>query len=505
MTNHVATLAAILRLVRPWSASAMPLLGTVHVSPSQYTATDLYNTIRWSPPGGTILRSGNPVCVATSWLRPYAELAAKEGREMSLSVEGETQLRLGIGTAKPFQGFGYPGGEFPSQPPTVPADAEGVDLAPHDFGKGGALAAVVPTASADVTRPNVNAVLFRGVELLATDGHALARRSLARGQVPGGEDMLVPRDAARMLLRLCAMLPPERLTARRAEGYVAFEAESVGGAWSLTTKIVQADFPPLGRIDDEHLAGGCREVLVDVEELRALRRFERVAIFPCGGLVAWNEPGEGIAVSMHRHTDAPPATVLGVVLDDLLKRMPRGEIARLEVFGDYLDESGAGAVRFGDYIGMPIRRDGATGIPAWVRAEMADAFGLTPRALSKPRPAADIFAEVRGPYLNSEGKPLEHLVEMHLGPPTAEDMKRAPGGMLQPGQPLAERLVERLRMTLHLARQKAECDAWRAEQAAAKRAAETAELVARLRATLAAAATPPAPAEPVPEPAAAAA
>lgn len=500
MTN-TATLAALLRLVKPWSASAMPMLGTVHMTPEEVTATDLYTTIRWRPAGGTILRTGNTVCVATDWLRPYVELAAKEGRPCALAVEGVTQLRLDLGTARPFHGHGYPGGEFPGKIPTVPADAEGVDLAPHDFGKGGALAAVLPSASADETRPNVNAVLFRGVELLATDGHALARRSLARGQVPGGEDMLVPRDAARMLLRLCAMLPPERLTARRAGGYVAFEAESVGGAWSLTTKVVQADFPPLDRIDNEHLAGGFREVLVDVEELRALRRFERVAIFPCGGLVAWNEPGEGIAVSMHRHTDAPPATVLGVVLDDLLKRMPRGEIARLEVFGDYLDESGAGAVRFGDYIGMPIRRDGATGIPAWVRAEMADAFGLTPRALSKPRPVADLFHEVRGPFLNSEGKPLEHLVEMHLGPPTAEDRKQAGSGALQPGKTPGELAIERFHLAMAMAGQRAR---ERADQTAAKeaaRAAETAALVAKIQALLATPATAPA----VPEPAAVAA
>jgi hypothetical protein len=109
--------------------------------------------------------------------------------------------------------------------------------------------------------------------------------------------------------------------------------------------------------------------------------------------------------------DEPATTLLSGALGKVLALLPaKGRIA-IEVTADM---TGTGAVLVNGEIVMP--KVGGDELPDGVRQGVREAFGLNGRVLSAPRvedPPAPYQATAFG------------LPALHLGPPTADDIKRA--------------------------------------------------------------------------------
>jgi hypothetical protein len=326
--------------------------------------------------------------------------------------------------------------------PVAPATAERCELAPGDFAHAGPVAAVLPCASPDDSRPHVHAV---HLSELATgcDGVVMARRPLAR---PPAAPVLLPLPMARALLALCAKATPERLVLRRAGDEAWFTGRMPDGArWTLAGKVDRAKAPPYETMTANVMKDIVATFTVDVGELRALvapyGASYCLALFPDGGMVAWDGAGEGVGCSLNDPTATPATTLRAGALRKVLAKLPAKGPIVVEVTAG--DDAAPGAVLVQGDIVMPVK--GAGELPAWVAEAVRDAFGLNgPRALSRPRVEAPPPAYEATAY---------GLPALHLGPPTAEDlaMARAHGGARFTGWPsldaeeTARRAAERAR------------------------------------------------------------
>ncbi len=142
----------------------------------------------------------------------------------SISLEGLTSK---IGAMSP--------DDFPEQPDRAwSLVAMGQTAA---FGE--ALAFVLPAVSHDEGRPHLNGVQFESDRLVATDGHRL---HLTPSPVPVAEPLLISLSAAQTIKRILPL--GEHVILARDGGHLRIGV----GPWQLTTKLVDARFPPHGKV-----------------------------------------------------------------------------------------------------------------------------------------------------------------------------------------------------------------------------------------------------------------
>lgn len=153
--------------------------------------------------------------------------------------------------------------EFPRISPPA---GQSVTLSSSDMKM--ALSQVVPAASTDSQKPHLSSVLMtssgKGISLVSTDGYRLALREIAGTGLSAGETYLVPARALAELVRLLDM--SDEVTIHLSELDASFQS----AAMTLTTRLVNAEFPPYQQIiprDNVNTITVVREELLD-----ALRR-----------------------------------------------------------------------------------------------------------------------------------------------------------------------------------------------------------------------------------------
>lgn len=131
-----------------------------------------------------------------------------------------------------------------------------------------ALAQVVPAASTESQKPHLSSVLMapseKGFRLVSTDGYRLAMREIEGFSTGSGESFLIPARALAELQRLLDM--SEEVSVRFSDLEASFQSATM----TLTTRLVNAEFPPYQTIipkNSSNTATVAREELLD-----ALRR-----------------------------------------------------------------------------------------------------------------------------------------------------------------------------------------------------------------------------------------
>jgi DNA polymerase III subunit beta len=126
---------------------------------------------------------------------------------------------------------------------------------------------VLPAVSTDQGRPHLNGVCLDLDRIVATDGHRL---HMAPAPTRLNGPLLLPLEAAQTLARVLAV--GEQVVIARAGEHVRFGA----GHWQLTTKLVDARFPPCDKVVPVE---GAQPVNVQLEKAlfsKALARVSRL-------------------------------------------------------------------------------------------------------------------------------------------------------------------------------------------------------------------------------------
>lgn len=329
MRNHA--LLALARYAKTFGkGSPFDALGCVLVDGHMAEATDLYTRVRIELPEPVI--DGAPAMLEAGWLVDVVKLSGKVPIKLTSvdpteipCVHEPAKLQADADGAILKIVAKTPAAEFPRplRPFDMPARA---DLEPGDFAKGGPVAAVLRAVSTDTARAAQSAMLFDRDRAVGTDGHMLCVRKFARA-LPF-PDVLVPRAAVEILLAMCAKFAPLELRVEVTGTDARFTGTCAGGLrWSVTTKLADAKFPSY----QQALVEPDTFTTVDVGELRGIVRGLgdwRVAIFPDGGVVAFEGLNGSGDAAMFFPADQPPTEpplvvlgkgTLGAVLDMLPK------------------------------------------------------------------------------------------------------------------------------------------------------------------------------------------
>jgi DNA polymerase-3 subunit beta len=245
-------LAILARVADP--KASMPILGTVRLAAAPnateatLTATDLTTTLSATAPieanGG-----GIDTCLDA---RTLARLLKPEGRKGAAEVVLEPLDGHGVAVSLDAMTTKLPGVDQQDFPTAVGHDIPD-DLWTHAAlwpaaELRDALAYATPAASRDTTRPHLCCVAIdpaKGV-IVATDGHRLHK--VATPAPWHGPQVLVPTAAAELLERILG--EDELVALAIAQGILRVRH----GRWTLTTKLVDAQFPPyemvIPRTDD---------------------------------------------------------------------------------------------------------------------------------------------------------------------------------------------------------------------------------------------------------------
>jgi hypothetical protein len=199
--------------------------------------------------------------------------------------------------------------------------------------------------------------------------------------------VLVPLAMVKALCALVGATEPERLVLRRDEDDRAwFTGQTRDGArWTLSGRVNRANAPDYGAPEREAVAYSACDV--DAAELRALARSaSHVAIMPCGGIVAWGAPSEGIGTSLASwdgSTD-PLVVFLAPVLKAAIGALPKTGKVRVSV-----DAAGL-CNRIGETLTAGIN---TRAFPEHVAQALALTFGLACEVPIVRRQPADIVRE----------------------------------------------------------------------------------------------------------------
>lgn len=127
---------------------------------------------------------------------------------------------------------------------------------------------VLPAASVDETRQNLQSVFLDAGTITATDGHRLHQAPL-----PSALDgsLLVPATATETLRRI---LPDDgQVVIAQSDEHIRFGA----GQWKLETRLVDATFPETGRVIPDRADQGTRLVVETKVFSKALERVSRLS------------------------------------------------------------------------------------------------------------------------------------------------------------------------------------------------------------------------------------
>lgn len=240
--------------------SAMKILSCVklesHDGQLTLTATNLEQTIATEIPC-----EGDIACCLPA--KALAQLAKPENAKTA----GMLDIELIDPTIAAIQAEGvvvrlmtFPIDDFPSPP--ADDDLQLLALWPSKP-LAESLAYVVPAVSTDTTRPHINCLALLDSRCASTDGHRLAVAGLPT-ELP--EPLLIPTAAAKLLPRL--LKDGDSVVLARSEKTLKLRV----GSWTLTTNLVQSEFPPIDQVIPAYCDDNPR-VVVDAKQLaQAFRR-----------------------------------------------------------------------------------------------------------------------------------------------------------------------------------------------------------------------------------------
>lgn len=278
--------------------SAMPALANVCLAheptdgTTTLTATDLYTSVTYSVLDPSHAAELNTVAAPEDWLHDVCRMVGKRPVAFAIGDGCVVGAQNAVGGGPKLRGYGMPAADFP-EVASPPDDATWHDLAPADFGKGGAVASALSAASSDMSRPHVNAIHIKDGLVEGTDGKRAARHYLARGIKDA--DLLVSADAAKKILKLAAATAPDAMSAAHIGKQLFVRGRCYGvalGEWTVAVKLVDAEFPNIDDIEKENLPNLTACVQIDAADLKSLwRPFGKdatIAVFPDGTLLCWD-------------------------------------------------------------------------------------------------------------------------------------------------------------------------------------------------------------------------
>jgi len=412
----------LLGIVKIGDKGAAPW-GTVALSGRSVVVHGEGFSLRYTAPGE--LCSGD-VSVPSTWLRDVLG-AVKRGGPLTLEATGGARAAGPIG----------PTGKRPhgTEPATCRATADGKrwqiqgerddaalpfpglarsearaltrdELAPVDLAKDGPVARALASAGRDRDRASTYAVHL-DTHASGTDGHALARLPLAR---PLASPAFVPVPLARALTALVATTAPARVVLRRdANGRAWFVGRTADGAtWRLQGRLAAGPAPRYEAVER------CAYSVAHVEaaEFRAVARgARRLAVMPCGGLVAWTEALD-LACSLASYDGAsdPIAVFTSDALPGIVKALPKDGRIAVSV-----DASGCVATVDGRVV-MGV----APAFPDGVQEELARTFGLASAVPSeRPASAEHVLTDAFARAVKEGSEPRVFSGESKVDPATA--------------------------------------------------------------------------------------
>jgi len=272
--------------------STMPCLSWVrlcaHGGALTCETTDLYTAAR--------------VVVGATWgaftaCTPVGELAAAlkaiDAVAVSFACDGATLAVTYDGARVPLE---Y---HAPDDFPPCPFESEGDEFSPWADEVAAAFAATLPCVSDDKTRPHLNSLLLERnaatgalCTVVATDGHRLAKVVLGPAGDAAPVPYLVSKRAALAIGDMVARTPAgalARFTVAKLPAHTGTNEPrtlivKVGPARTLTTRLVDAQFPPYGQVIPQ--GDGETRLTFDRATLaRALKSAAAVASKHTGGVV----------------------------------------------------------------------------------------------------------------------------------------------------------------------------------------------------------------------------
>ncbi len=259
--------------------TTLPILANVLVTAEDETislsATDLDVSIQTGVPG-KVSKSGQTTVPARTFADIIRELP---GEEISCS---EQNNRIEIRTPSgQYKISGMAPDEFPRLPEisgaaqvTIPAP-ELVEM----------IKRTVYAVSTDESRPALNGLLWQAddqeMHMVATDGHRLARYSVATNRLAGaGEDLIIPAKTLNLIAKLAADQEDD-ISLSLGEKNVIFHLNNA----TLSTRLIEGPYPnyrqviPKGndkllKVQTEELAGAVRRVSILSNSLTRQVKFQ---------------------------------------------------------------------------------------------------------------------------------------------------------------------------------------------------------------------------------------
>jgi DNA polymerase-3 subunit beta len=276
--------------------SIMPLLSCVHLRADGrellVESTDLYVQQRAT----VAMREASPFECVVNRKDLLSQIKGIDSGEITLAVDGTwVQIEHADGHARV---------EAPMSPEDYPPTAPMPDVAMRPMAAKAlreALSHVMPCVSTDETRAHLNSALFEVTSatgqirrMVSTDGHRLARCDIGLGDASdaGVTPYLVSLTALESIAALV----------KKAEGDVSFAVSKDGknmrvslGDRSVTTRLVDAQFPPYGQVIP---AQGPTAVTVPVKAFgQALKSARASASERTGGVILRASPA-GLSVDV---------------------------------------------------------------------------------------------------------------------------------------------------------------------------------------------------------------
>ena len=213
------------------------VLETLHIEAQgdtvTLTSTDLADTLQFSLPAEVTCAFTTclPAKLLAKLVKPAGRRPAGEviveplvGNAVAVTVDGVTSKLAGVDPA-----------EFPGVPRANASAEESILALRPASALRDALGFVLPAASKDATRPHLNTVRLDNQSAICTDGHRLHLAPLAS---PVAEPVLLSSATGDRVRRLLAQADQVVLSQRQEAVHVR------GGSWQLSTKVVDAEFPP---------------------------------------------------------------------------------------------------------------------------------------------------------------------------------------------------------------------------------------------------------------------
>jgi hypothetical protein len=240
---------------------------------------------------------GAPLRLDRSWLGNLAQSAGKK-HAVEITRDGDKRARAVV--AGTTYGGHLSGAENPCWQPLDADKRTSRVLSPADWSKGGAIAAVLPTASRDETRQHLCGVHLDAI-VTATDGHKLSQRTPVASEAMTGLNVLLPSDIAKGVLAIVAETAPAHLHWLDDGAFVEIHGTCATCAWTVGFKRPDVQAPEYGKVlgmvnDLPHA------VAVSAADLATLWEpfgpDATIAVMPGGALVVYDrDPEHGIGTS----------------------------------------------------------------------------------------------------------------------------------------------------------------------------------------------------------------